>query len=58
MIDVLIRDLHDAFGMGIWVIDRDEHYRTVKVLRPVEFVWEEHEQGRVLPRPTFENRRG
>lgn len=55
MIDVVIRDLADAFGLGVWVVERDDIYnKPVRVLRPIAFQWQDIEQGVHLPRPTFE----
>lgn len=54
MLDIHISQLSDAFGYGIWVIDKDEQTRIVKVLRLGEIKWEEHDVGHRLPKPTFE----
>lgn len=56
MIEVVVRGLHDAFGVGIWIIERDKVNGTIRVLRPVEFKWEEHRVGTLLPAPTISGR--
>jgi len=56
MLDVVIRSLNDAFGMGVWIIDRDDANHVVRVLRPVEFKWQEYVQGHLLPEPTIAGR--
>lgn len=56
MLDVVIRNLYDAFGMGVWIIDRDDNNHVVRVLRPVEFKWQEYAQGHLLPEPTIAGR--
>lgn len=54
MIDVLIRNLDDAFGYGIWIYDKNEATGEIRVLKLVgTFEWEPHITGTLLPKPIF-----
>jgi len=57
MFDVVIRNLNDLFGYGIWIISKEEESigpRKIKVLRLGPMTWEEFDVGHKLPMPTFE----
>jgi len=54
MFDVQISQLSDSFGMGIWFYEKDEVSGTIRILRPIEFKWEEHKIGARLPSPTID----
>ena len=54
MFDVQISQLSDSFGMGIWFYEKDEVSGTIRILRPIEFKWEEHKSGTRLPAPTID----
>jgi len=56
MIDVQISQLTDAFGVGIWVYEKNDADGTVKIVRPLEITLDEHIVGSHLPAPTFSTR--
>lgn len=53
MIDVLIRSLMDEFGYGVWIYDKDEGGRVIRVLQNVQAEWKDWEPGHRLPPPMF-----
>lgn len=57
MFDVVIRNLNDAFGYGVWIISKEEESigpRKIKVLRLGPMTWEEFDVGHRLPQATFD----
>lgn len=54
MIDVLIRSLHDEFGYGVWIYDKNEATGKMRVLKlEGAFKWEPYVTGTLLPKPIF-----
>ena len=52
MIDVLIRNLNDAFGYGVWVYDKNEATGQIKILSLLgSYEWKEFKMGEMLPKP-------
>jgi len=54
MIDVLIRSLHDDFGYGVWIYERNEATGEIRILKlEGAFKWEPYISGSLLPKPIF-----
>ena len=51
-IEVLIRNLHDAFGTGVWVYRKDAVTGRIDVLKSEGlYRWEEYQPGQIMPPP-------
>ena len=54
MIDVLIRNLNEAFGYGVWVYDKNDATGQIRILHHIgSFEWKDFPIGERLPEPIF-----
>jgi hypothetical protein len=48
----IIRELHHKAGYGIWIID--DQNKEHSIAKPVELVFEKHQDSWMMPEPTLE----